>query len=206
MDAGEWAGGGLTPGARQQTRPATAGTLRLRRRRPPGPARPAPAAGPSRPYSLPQWSFPSVMTPTPPPHSPHPTPLRPAHPHTHPPTRLAANLLKPMLARGELRLIGATTLNEYREHVEKDAAFERRFQQVRSQACPPAASVCACFDVALVLRQHASAVVGATSPLCHNLPYSSAWCRPCRRRPSPAARPAFTEPTCLPCLLARPRP
>lgn len=43
----------------------------------------------------------------------------------------AANLLKPMLARGELRLIGATTLTEYREHVEKDAAFERRFQQVR---------------------------------------------------------------------------
>lgn len=43
----------------------------------------------------------------------------------------AANLLKPMLARGELRLIGATTLNEYRQHIEKDAAFERRFQQVR---------------------------------------------------------------------------
>jgi ATP-dependent Clp protease ATP-binding subunit ClpB len=42
----------------------------------------------------------------------------------------AANLLKPMLARGELRLIGATTLDEYRKHVEKDAAFERRFQQV----------------------------------------------------------------------------
>mmetsp|Transcript_437 Transcript_437/g.588 ORF Transcript_437/g.588 Transcript_437/m.588 type:complete len:906 (-) Transcript_437:60-2777(-) len=42
----------------------------------------------------------------------------------------AANLLKPMLARGQLRLIGATTLDEYREHVEKDAAFERRFQQV----------------------------------------------------------------------------
>lgn len=42
----------------------------------------------------------------------------------------AANLLKPMLARGELRCIGATTLNEYRKHVEKDAAFERRFQQV----------------------------------------------------------------------------
>ncbi|KAG7669284.1 hypothetical protein Ndes2526B_g05585 [Nannochloris sp. 'desiccata'] len=42
----------------------------------------------------------------------------------------AANMLKPMLARGELRLIGATTLDEYREHVEKDAAFERRFQQV----------------------------------------------------------------------------
>ncbi|KAG2432180.1 hypothetical protein HXX76_009100 [Chlamydomonas incerta] len=42
----------------------------------------------------------------------------------------AANLLKPMLARGELRCIGATTLAEYREHIEKDAAFERRFQQV----------------------------------------------------------------------------
>lgn len=42
----------------------------------------------------------------------------------------AANLLKPMLARGELRCIGATTLEEYRKHVEKDAAFERRFQQV----------------------------------------------------------------------------
>eukprot|EP00208_Stichococcus_sp_RCC1054_P006290 CAMPEP_0206140698 /NCGR_PEP_ID=MMETSP1473-20131121/10363_1 /ASSEMBLY_ACC=CAM_ASM_001109 /TAXON_ID=1461547 /ORGANISM="Stichococcus sp, Strain RCC1054" /LENGTH=900 /DNA_ID=CAMNT_0053534945 /DNA_START=192 /DNA_END=2894 /DNA_ORIENTATION=+ len=42
----------------------------------------------------------------------------------------AANLLKPALARGELRCIGATTLSEYRLHIEKDAAFERRFQQV----------------------------------------------------------------------------
>ncbi len=42
----------------------------------------------------------------------------------------AANLLKPMLARGELRCIGATTLDEYRKHVEKDAALERRFQPV----------------------------------------------------------------------------
>jgi len=42
----------------------------------------------------------------------------------------AANLLKPALARGTLRLIGATTLDEYREHLEKDQAFERRFQQV----------------------------------------------------------------------------
>lgn len=42
----------------------------------------------------------------------------------------AANLLKPMLARGELRCIGATTLDEYRKHVEKDAAFERRFQPI----------------------------------------------------------------------------
>ncbi|MBS1704941.1 MAG: ATP-dependent chaperone ClpB [Armatimonadetes bacterium] len=42
----------------------------------------------------------------------------------------AANMLKPMLARGELRCVGATTLNEYRQHVEKDAALERRFQTV----------------------------------------------------------------------------
>jgi ATP-dependent Clp protease ATP-binding subunit ClpB len=42
----------------------------------------------------------------------------------------AANLLKPMLARGELRAIGATTLDEYRRHIEKDAALERRFQPV----------------------------------------------------------------------------
>lgn len=42
----------------------------------------------------------------------------------------AANILKPMLARGELRCIGATTLEEYRKYVEKDAAFERRFQPV----------------------------------------------------------------------------
>jgi len=42
----------------------------------------------------------------------------------------ASNMLKPMLARGELRLIGATTLNEYRTRIEKDSALERRFQQV----------------------------------------------------------------------------
>jgi ATP-dependent Clp protease ATP-binding subunit ClpB len=42
----------------------------------------------------------------------------------------AGNILKPMLARGELRCIGATTLNEYRKHIEKDAALERRFQPV----------------------------------------------------------------------------
>ena len=43
----------------------------------------------------------------------------------------ASNLLKPQLARGELRTIGATTLDEYREHIEKDAALERRFQPIR---------------------------------------------------------------------------
>ncbi|NMW64249.1 ATP-dependent chaperone ClpB [Mobiluncus mulieris] len=42
----------------------------------------------------------------------------------------ASNMLKPMLARGELRLVGATTLDEYREHIEKDPALERRFQTV----------------------------------------------------------------------------
>jgi len=42
----------------------------------------------------------------------------------------AANMLKPLLARGELRMVGATTLEEYRKHIEKDAALERRFQQV----------------------------------------------------------------------------
>ena len=42
----------------------------------------------------------------------------------------AGNMIKPMLARGELRMIGATTLDEYRKHIEKDAALERRFQPV----------------------------------------------------------------------------
>src|SRR5258708_15487491 len=42
----------------------------------------------------------------------------------------AGNMLKPMLARGELRLVGATTLDEYRKNIEKDAAFERRFQPI----------------------------------------------------------------------------
>lgn len=42
----------------------------------------------------------------------------------------AGNLLKPMMARGELRCIGATTLNEYRKYIEKDTALERRFQPV----------------------------------------------------------------------------
>ncbi|MBU1547428.1 MAG: AAA family ATPase, partial [Proteobacteria bacterium] len=45
----------------------------------------------------------------------------------------ASNLLKPALARGELHCVGATTLNEYRKYIEKDAAFERRFQQVLVQ-------------------------------------------------------------------------
>src|SRR5437762_6754988 len=42
----------------------------------------------------------------------------------------ASNMLRPMLARGELHTVGATTLDEYRKYIEKDAALERRFQQV----------------------------------------------------------------------------
>ena len=46
----------------------------------------------------------------------------------------ASNMLKPMLARGELRMIGATTLDEFRKYIEKDAALERRFQPVMVEA------------------------------------------------------------------------
>ena len=46
----------------------------------------------------------------------------------------ASNMLKPLLARGELRLVGATTLDEYRQHIEKDPALERRFADPRYQA------------------------------------------------------------------------
>ena len=42
----------------------------------------------------------------------------------------AANILKPLLARGDIQLIGATTLNEYRKYIEKDSALERRFQPI----------------------------------------------------------------------------
>lgn len=45
----------------------------------------------------------------------------------------AANILKPLLARGEVQIIGATTLNEYRKYIEKDSALERRFQPVTVQ-------------------------------------------------------------------------
>jgi len=46
----------------------------------------------------------------------------------------AGNMLKPALARGELHAIGATTVNEYRKHIEKDPALERRFQPVQGSA------------------------------------------------------------------------
>jgi len=46
----------------------------------------------------------------------------------------ASNIIKPALSRGELQCIGATTLNEYRKHIEKDSALERRFQSVKVEA------------------------------------------------------------------------
>ena len=46
----------------------------------------------------------------------------------------AANILKPSLARGELQCVGATTLDEYRKHIERDAALERRFQPISSRS------------------------------------------------------------------------
>ena len=49
----------------------------------------------------------------------------------------AANILKPALARGEIQVIGATTLNEYRKYIEKDAALERRFQPVHGGRAQP---------------------------------------------------------------------
>ena len=53
----------------------------------------------------------------------------------------AANMLKPSLARGELQCIGATTLDEYREHIEKDGALERRFQKVMVDPTTPEETV-----------------------------------------------------------------
>ena len=54
----------------------------------------------------------------------------------------AANILKPALARGELQCIGATTLDEYRKHIEKDPALERRFQPVKICLCSIAQPLC----------------------------------------------------------------
>ena len=47
----------------------------------------------------------------------------------------AANILKPLLARGEIQVVGATTLKEYRKYIEKDTALERRFQQIGRASC-----------------------------------------------------------------------
>ncbi len=62
----------------------------------------------------------------------------------------AANILKPLLARGEIQLIGATTIEEYRKHIEKDAALERRFQPVMIE--PPDENEC--YNILMGLRSY----------------------------------------------------
>ena len=89
----------------------------------------------------------------------------------------AANLLKPMLARGELRCIGATTLAEYRQHMEKDAAFERRFQQV----CVKAKSQLA-HDNTLLCPAEAKRLCLTLLEIHKHCPYPSAACRPLLKR------------------------
>jgi len=78
----------------------------------------------------------------------------------------AGNMLKPMLARGELHCIGATTLDEYRKHVEKDAALERRFQPVmvnRAKASEDTISILR--GLARALRNSIMAYASRTPPL-----------------------------------------
>ena len=62
----------------------------------------------------------------------------------------AANIIKPALARGEVQIIGATTIDEYRKHIEKDAALERRFQPVKVEI----PSVAECKKMLLGLRSY----------------------------------------------------
>ena len=97
----------------------------------------------------------------------------------------AGNMLKPMLARGELRMVGATTLDEYRKHIEKDAALERRFQQV----CvgPPSVE-----DTIAILRGSRSATRSTTGSASRTPRWSPPPCCPtatsqdgsCPTRPS----------------------
>jgi ATP-dependent Clp protease ATP-binding subunit ClpB len=103
----------------------------------------------------------------------------------------AGNMLKPMLARGELRLVGATTLDEYRKHIEKDAALERRFQQVF--VGEPSVE-----DTIAILRglkeryeaHHKVAIADAARP---TRPRASGW--PGSSRTSPTARSSSTDST-----------
>ena len=94
----------------------------------------------------------------------------------------ASNLLKPMLARGELHMIGATTLDEYRKHIEKDAALERRFQPIFVDEPTIEESIS-------ILRGSASATrstMGSASP-------TRLWWPP--RRSAPATSPTAISPT-----------
>ena len=77
----------------------------------------------------------------------------------------ASNLLKPMLGRGELRCIGATTLDEYRKYIEKDPALERRFQQVYVDQ----PSVVATIAILRGLRERCAQIIGLRLPSGHRL-------------------------------------
>src|SRR5205085_8748686 len=72
----------------------------------------------------------------------------------------ASDMLKPALARGELRCIGATTLNEYRQHVEKDAALERRFQPVLVDEPSPEEAVAMLMAVRSEYEKHHGVRIG----------------------------------------------
>ena len=106
----------------------------------------------------------------------------------------AGNMLKPMLARGELRMVGATTLDEYREHIEKDPALERRFQQVLVGEPSVEDTIAHPARPQGTLR---GAPQGATSP-------TPRWSPP-RRCPT-ATSPAGTCPTRRSTWSTRPRP
>ena len=88
----------------------------------------------------------------------------------------AGNLLKPMLGRGELRCIGATTLDEYRKHIEKDPALERRFQQVYVDQPSVADTV----SILRGLRERC-----APAATCCKAPASAGWCIPRQRHHRP---------------------
>ena len=111
----------------------------------------------------------------------------------------AGNLLKPMLARGELHCIGATTLDEYRKHIEKDAALERRFQPVLVDQPTVEDTISILRGLKRAVRgpsrrphqgrgagRRGRAVATATSPIASCRTRPSTWST--RRRPSCAPR------------------
>ena len=118
----------------------------------------------------------------------------------------AGNLLKPMLARGELHCIGATTLDEYRKHIEKDAALERRFQPVHGRSADrrghhldparPAASATKCITACASRTPPwwpRRCCPIATSPIAFCRIRPSTWST--RRRPSCAPRSTVCRPS-----------
>jgi ATP-dependent Clp protease ATP-binding subunit ClpC len=66
----------------------------------------------------------------------------------------ASNMFKPALARGEIQIIGATTLDEYRKHVEKDAALERRFQKVVVEPATPEETIQILTNISVFLQRN----------------------------------------------------